>query len=317
MKIESVPLQYRSPIAETLGWQMPVHLGVEIADAAVGMIEPRTSAYVHLDRVSVGAKMVYLESGGFFNLSGVDAKRPDEAYHDLVDTFYIALRTTRDLLSDFLVACPQPPARQAELERRRREKWHAALGPGERILLPQAMDTEIRPNEKALPINAASWEARRLELRLADLDGPGQLTALLSEDLDASALTHVARTMIDFDSNDVRLIVNDFPADEAGQQQWLSVFAEFADAEAFRGWRELPNRLRSEDERIRKLALQLASVSRDAEALEAISCGFRLGEEVLVHDKGDTSLWAFIEAWIDDIKSIRNHDLMMSFQWSR
>ncbi|NTI46651.1 hypothetical protein G6L94_30995 [Agrobacterium rhizogenes] len=89
------------------------------------------SAYVHLDRVNIGAKMVYLESGGFFNLSGVDAKRPDEAYHALVDTLYIALRMTRDLLSDFLVTRPQPPARQAELERRRREKWHAMFGPTE------------------------------------------------------------------------------------------------------------------------------------------------------------------------------------------
>ncbi|WEO70014.1 hypothetical protein [Rhizobium rhizogenes] len=82
-----------------------------------------TSAFVHLDRVNINSKITYLEKGGFFNLAGIDATRPDEDYHHLVDTFFISLRMTRDLLRDFLMTRPQPERRQAELEMLRNRRY--------------------------------------------------------------------------------------------------------------------------------------------------------------------------------------------------
>ncbi|PWE52997.1 hypothetical protein DEM27_28350 [Metarhizobium album] len=79
------------------------------------------SAFVHLDRVNIGFKVTWLDSGGYYNLNGIDRNRPDEQYHHLVDTFYIALRMTRDLLRDFLQTRPQPAERQAALEKFRAE----------------------------------------------------------------------------------------------------------------------------------------------------------------------------------------------------
>lgn len=75
------------------------------------------SAFVHLDRVNIDFKLTWLDSGGYYNLNGVDRNRPDEEYHHLVGTFYIALRMTRDLLRDFLQTRPQPAERQAALEK--------------------------------------------------------------------------------------------------------------------------------------------------------------------------------------------------------
>ncbi|RYG87692.1 MAG: hypothetical protein EON59_06725, partial [Alphaproteobacteria bacterium] len=51
-----------------------------------------TSAFVHLDGENINSKLVHLELGAFFNLSGIDAKRPDRAYFHVADTFFIALR---------------------------------------------------------------------------------------------------------------------------------------------------------------------------------------------------------------------------------
>ncbi|NTG29982.1 hypothetical protein G6L08_22805 [Agrobacterium rhizogenes] len=99
-----------------------LHLELSKLYAWVSQAYEDTSAFVHLDRVSINSKMVYLDNGGFFNLAGVDARRPDEAYHHLVDTFFIALRMTRDLLQDFLRTRPQPPERLAELVRLRNER---------------------------------------------------------------------------------------------------------------------------------------------------------------------------------------------------
>ncbi|MBY2967594.1 hypothetical protein HF251_33895 [Rhizobium leguminosarum] len=84
-----------------------------------------TSAFVHLDRVNINSKITYLEKGGFFNLAGIDTARPDEAYYQLVDTFFISLRMTRDLLRDFLMTRPQPEHRQAELEKLRESRYRA------------------------------------------------------------------------------------------------------------------------------------------------------------------------------------------------
>lgn len=79
-----------------------------------------TSAFVHLDGENINSKMVHLEMGGFFNLSGVDAKRPEHAYFHVADTFYIALRMTRTLLAAFLATRPQPPERAERLATFRR-----------------------------------------------------------------------------------------------------------------------------------------------------------------------------------------------------
>jgi hypothetical protein len=81
-----------------------------------------TSAYVHLDRMNVTSKLTHLDHDTFFNLSGVDAKWPESAYYDLADTFYIALRMTRNLLQAFLAERPQPEARAAILQKWREER---------------------------------------------------------------------------------------------------------------------------------------------------------------------------------------------------
>ncbi|NKK70027.1 hypothetical protein GFM13_06405 [Rhizobium leguminosarum bv. viciae] len=82
-----------------------------------------TSAYVHLEEVNISSKLTYLEPGGFFNLAGIDKVRPEEAYFHLVDTFYIALRMTKQLLEDFLATRPQPPERTARLAEFRRQRY--------------------------------------------------------------------------------------------------------------------------------------------------------------------------------------------------
>lgn len=81
-----------------------------------------TSAFVHLDGQNIKSKLVYLEMGAFFNLSGVDAKRPETAYFELADTFFIALRMTKNILLDFLATRPQPPERSERLAAFRGER---------------------------------------------------------------------------------------------------------------------------------------------------------------------------------------------------
>lgn len=70
-----------------------------------------SSAYVHLDSVNIRLKLNPMGGRVFFNLFGVEKARPDEDYFDLADTFFIALRMTRDLLKDFLAARPNPDYR--------------------------------------------------------------------------------------------------------------------------------------------------------------------------------------------------------------
>ncbi len=82
-----------------------------------------TSAYVHLDRVNINSKIIHLDQGEFFNLAGIDKAKPEEAYYHLVDTFFIALRMTKQLLNDFLATRPQPPERAALLEKFRRQRF--------------------------------------------------------------------------------------------------------------------------------------------------------------------------------------------------
>ncbi|MBD8065176.1 hypothetical protein IC608_06795 [Devosia sp. PTR5] len=83
-----------------------------------------TSAFVHLDGENIRSKLVHLSMGAFFNLSGVDAQRPEHAYFHLADTFFIALRMTRNILADFLATRPQPQERALRLAafRRARER---------------------------------------------------------------------------------------------------------------------------------------------------------------------------------------------------
>lgn len=80
-----------------------------------------SSAFVHLDRVNISFKLTWLEKGGFYNLDGIDRRRPDEEYYHLVDTFFLALRMTRDMLRDFLRTRPQPEQRKVALERSRED----------------------------------------------------------------------------------------------------------------------------------------------------------------------------------------------------
>ncbi|MDX8509577.1 hypothetical protein [Mesorhizobium captivum] len=80
-----------------------------------------TSAFVHLDGENIKSKLVHLEMGAFFNLSGVDAKRPEAAYFHLADTFFVALRMTKDILLDFLRTRPQAQERAERLAAFRRE----------------------------------------------------------------------------------------------------------------------------------------------------------------------------------------------------
>ncbi|MDW9590289.1 hypothetical protein GOC31_30790 [Sinorhizobium meliloti] len=70
-----------------------------------------SSAYVHLDSVNITLKLNPRSGRVFFNLLGVDKARPDEDYFHLADTFFIALRMTRDLLKDFLATRPNPDYR--------------------------------------------------------------------------------------------------------------------------------------------------------------------------------------------------------------
>lgn len=70
-----------------------------------------SSAYVHLDSVNITLKLNPVGGRVFFNLFGVEKARPDEDYFDLADTFFIALRMTRDLLKDFLATRPNPDYR--------------------------------------------------------------------------------------------------------------------------------------------------------------------------------------------------------------
>jgi hypothetical protein len=81
-----------------------------------------TSAYVHLDRVNISSKLTYLDRRAFFNPAGIDKTKPEDAFYHLVDTFFIALRMTRQLLEDFLATRPQPPERAAHLEEFRRQR---------------------------------------------------------------------------------------------------------------------------------------------------------------------------------------------------
>ena len=74
-----------------------------------------TSAFVHLDGENIKSKLVHLDMGAFFNLSGIDAKRPESAYFHVADTFFIALRMTKSILVDFFATRPQPPERQGRL----------------------------------------------------------------------------------------------------------------------------------------------------------------------------------------------------------
>lgn len=83
-----------------------------------------SSAYVHLDSVNIVQKLKPIGSRLFFNLSGVDKSRPDEDYFHLTDTFFIALRMTRDLFRDFLCTRPGPEYRmkqKLELDKKRDE----------------------------------------------------------------------------------------------------------------------------------------------------------------------------------------------------
>ncbi|QIO52175.1 hypothetical protein HA461_13775 [Rhizobium leguminosarum bv. trifolii] len=82
-----------------------------------------TSAYVHLDRVAINSKLTYLEPDAFFSLSGIDKAKPEEAYYHLVDTFFIALRMTKQLLEDFLATRPKPCERAERLAKFRRERY--------------------------------------------------------------------------------------------------------------------------------------------------------------------------------------------------
>lgn len=82
------------------------------------------SAFVHLDGENIKSKLVHLSMGAFFNLSGVDSKRPDHTYFHLADTFFIALRMTRNILAEFFATRPQPPERAARLAAYRRERGY-------------------------------------------------------------------------------------------------------------------------------------------------------------------------------------------------
>jgi hypothetical protein len=64
-----------------------LHEALSLEYGWVTKVYEDTSAFVHLDGQNIKSKLVYLEMGAFFNLSGVDAKRPETAYFHLADTF--------------------------------------------------------------------------------------------------------------------------------------------------------------------------------------------------------------------------------------
>lgn len=268
------------------------------------------------------------------------------------------------------------------------------LTPEERHALLSAVEAAIRENQDPPLINPNAWQACRLELLLADLEGVDQLRVLLDQGLDLAVLDHVAQTMIDFEPPDLTDVLKDFPSEASRQIWWLGVFAATTDGKALGDWDELPRLLQSPDPHVRKHALRLASVSRNpdvlsviattdfgeapddrherhyrskcllhastvlgrpelrdqadkevaaawliedtesVEALGAYETYFRsalerlqtwrgssfsplFGEHAkpigIMLDKGDPSLWTYVETWIDAITSIPNHELMDEF----
>lgn len=82
-----------------------------------------TSSYVHLDRMNIQSKLRHLDQYTLFNLAGVDTKWPEDLYYDLADTFFIALRMTRNLLKQFMETRPRPDERAAILHKWREERY--------------------------------------------------------------------------------------------------------------------------------------------------------------------------------------------------
>ena len=72
-------------------------------------------AAVHLDRMNIENKLTPINDRVFFNLAGTDSHASDEAYFHLADTFFVALRMTKQLLESFLATRPQPDERSAQL----------------------------------------------------------------------------------------------------------------------------------------------------------------------------------------------------------
>lgn len=147
------------------------------------------------------------------------------------------------------------------------------LSAEERHILVKAIDRVLDGSELSDEKNLLWWRARRLEIRLWGTTLSEQLTIIREECQDANELAMLNGPLPHLDQPLLREELAKFPLAGTKAQKLVSLYylnQRSSDA-TLRGWSSLAALVSDEDEDVRRLALELASETREPSVMAAIA----------------------------------------------